>query len=227
MKKQFIIILAGLLIGTQLKAQCTFESLFPLDFGAGKHLIQNRYGANPIFIPAQDTIRGSVFDHGLDYFWTVRNFDIEIFSYTNVAHHPCFGSGDIVLNCIANDSGLVAYNYQVTYADTNKPEFMAVVDSLKKMMTKKFTYTGMVETKTSAIDETGAELSGDGVSVYFNDQPVVSSNLTYPQFVIRAGYLEKKPKSSDNVYLNQASKIQYYRIEIVFKRRQPDWKTKN
>src|SRR4030095_10730774 len=225
MKKLSLFLLVTLFTGIQLKAQCTFESLFPLDFGAGKHAIQDKYGANPIFTPGDDTIRGSVFQHGLNYIWTVRNYDLYIFSYVNVAHHPCFGSGDIVLNCIANDSGLVAYNYQVTYAASSKPEFMAVVDSLKKMMSQKFTYTSTVENKTKATDSAGVELSGDGVSVYYNDHPVVANNLTYPQFVIRAGYLEKKPKSSqDGVLMNQASDIQYYRIEILFKRRQPDWK---
>jgi len=225
MKKQLIIILTALLVGTNLQAQCTFETLFPLEFGAGKHAIAEKYGNIPIFQAGQDTIRGSVFQHGLNYIYTVRNFDLYVFSYENVSPHPCFGSGDVVLNCIANDSGLVAYLFQVTYPASKRLEFLTVVDSLKNMMKQKFVYQSTVENKTKATDTTGYELTGDGVCVYFNDHPIVPNNLTYPQFVIRAGYLAKSPKPSENgVLMNQASEIQYYRIEILFKRRQPDWK---
>ena len=93
-------------------------------------------------------------------------------------------------------------------------------------MAKQFTYQSSVENKTVALDATGNKLEGDGVCVYFNDHPIVPTNLTYAQFVIRAGYLAKKPAATSDkkVLINQAEDVQYYRIEILYKRPQPTWK---
>ncbi len=215
---------ACLLWVLQVPAQCTFESLFPLGWGTGKFPINEKYSNDSIFRPGNDTITGSVFEHGLDYFFTVRHMDLYIFAYKNVMPHYCFKSGEIVLNCIAGDSGLVAYNYQVTYPATKRDEFLAVVDSLRGMMEKKFTYHASIKNTTRARDAQGIELTGEGTCVYFNDQPVIKSNLTYAQFVIRAGYLAKQPaKSESNMMMNQAEQIQFYRIEILYKRPQPSW----
>jgi len=224
MKKFSLVLLISIISGFQLNAQCTFESLFPLKFDAGKYNIVEYYANNPVYTKGKDTLNASVFVTGLDYFYTKRNLDLGIYSYTNIAPHPCFKSGDIVLNCVASDSGLLAYNYQVTYAATSRDEFMSVVDSLRNMMKGKFVYHSMVDNKTTAVDTSGQPLSGEGACVYYNDQPIVPSNLTYPQMVIRAGYLSKKPgKSKDGVHVNQAEEVQYYRIEILYKKIQPKW----
>jgi hypothetical protein len=225
MKKFSLVLLLSLFAIFQINAQCTFESLFPIKWGGAKYAVNEYYNASPLFQKGNDTIRGSVFQHGLDYWFTGRNLNLTAYSYTNIAPHPCFMSGDIVVNCITSDSGLVAYNYQVTYPASRKNEFQTVIDSMRSMMKNQFTYTSAVDNKTAAMDASGIELTGEGVSVYFNDQPIVHTNLTYPQMVIRGGYLAKKPaKSSDpKVMINQAEDVQYYRIEILYKRAQPKW----
>jgi hypothetical protein len=126
------------------------------------------------------------------------------------------------VNGIANDSGLVAYNYQVTYPASEKAAYFEVLDSLKAMMQKKFTYNSTVKNPTRSFDANGKELTGEGVSVYYNNEPIVTSNLTYPQFVIRAGYLAKKPDPANNkTIVNQAENVEFYRLEILYKTAQP------
>lgn len=225
MKKFLLIICIGLLSVFQLQAQCTFESLFPLKWLGGKHAITETYSTSPFFQKANDTIRGTAFETGLDYLFTARNMDLFFYAYRNKSPHPCFALGDVVLNCVANDSGLVAYNYQVTYPASRRTEFYAVVDSLQNMMKSKFTYNSSVKNTTKATGPGGEMLTGEGVCVYFNNEPVVTTNLTYPQFVIRAGYLAKKstaPKDS-KVIINSAEEVEYYRLEILYKRPQPKW----
>jgi len=220
MKKILLITFVSLFSLNQLSAQCTFESLFPLSWGTSKYTINEHFNSSPVFQRANDTIRGSVFEHGLDYLFTARNMDLYFYSYTNKVPHPCFKLGDIVLNCIANDSGVVAYNYQVTFPASRHAEYLAVVDSLRAMMQKKFTYTSSVKNTTKATAPDGSILTGEGVCFYFNNEPIIHTNLTYPQFVVRGGFLAKKPApaGSGNVIMNQAEEIQYYRIEILYKR---------
>jgi hypothetical protein len=101
---------------------------------------------------------------------------------------------------------------------------MSVIDSMRVMMEKKFTYNSTVKNPTKALDANGKELAGEGVSVYFNNEPIVHSNLTYPQFVIRAGYLGEKPATTDSkMIVNQAEDVEFYRLEILYKRPQPKW----
>lgn len=205
-------------------AQCTFETLFPLQWGAPKYSINEYYQTSPLYQTSKDTIRGSAFEHGLNYLFTARNMDLYFFSYQAIGTHPCFKSGHVILNCIANDSGLVAYNFQVTFAATEKAAYMSVIDSMRVMMEKKFTYNSTVKNPTKALDANGKELAGEGVSVYFNNEPIVHSNLTYPQFVIRAGYLGEKPATTDSkMIVNQAEDVEFYRLEILYKKPQPKW----
>jgi len=205
-------------------AQCSFETLFPLTWGSSKYSINEYYQSSGLFETSTDTIRKSAFEHGLDYLFTARNMTLAFYSYKNKMDHPCFKSGHIVLNCIANDSGLVAYNFQVTYPVADHEAYLMVIDSLKAMMQKKFAYNSTVKNPTKAFDANGNELEGEGVSVYFNDEPIISSNLTYPQFVIRAGFLATKaPPSNGAMIPNQAEDIQYYRIEILYKKTMPKW----
>jgi hypothetical protein len=215
---------AFLLSWTASISQCTFESLFPLSWGAPKYSINEYYQGSPLYQTSRDTIRGSAFVHGLDYFFTARNLNLSFYSYQATQKHPCFKSVHVIVNCIASDSGLVAYNYQVTYPATEKVAYMAMIDSLRAMMEKKYTYSSMVKVPTTAIDATGKELSGEGVCYYFNNEPVVASNLTYPQFVVRAGYLAEKPKPSDGKTItNSAEEVAFYRLEILYKMAQPKW----
>ncbi len=214
-----------LVIAFQGYSQCTFETLFPLKWGASRFLINEHYQSNPIYKVGGDTITGSIFLHGLDYFFTARNMRLYFYSYTNVQPHPCFKTGSITLNAIANDSGLVAYNYQVTFPASQKEAYLQMVDSLRKMMDKKFVYHSSVENHTESMDTSGAKLTGHGVCVYYNDEPIISSNLTYPPFVIRAGYLAKQPQTSEEnkVVMNQAEQIAYYRVEILYKVMRTSW----
>jgi alpha-glucosidase (family GH31 glycosyl hydrolase) len=101
---------------------------------------------------------------------------------------------------------------------------MAVIDSMKLMMQKKFTYNSTVKNPTKSLDANGKELTGEGVSIYYNNEPIVSTNLTYPQFVVRAGYLARKPQPSDGKTLtNQAEDVEFYRLEILYKKTMPKW----
>jgi hypothetical protein len=224
MKKTLILLVLTAFSTFSSVAQCSFESLFPLSWGSPRYSINEHFNTSPLFHPSKDSIRGSAFEHGLDYFFTARNMRLSFFSYENTGNHPCLNTGHVVLNCIANDSGLVAYNYQVTYPASEHAAYVATLDSLKAMMQKKFTYNSTVKTPTKAIDANNSPLAGYGVCVYFNDEPIVSTNLTYPQFVIRAGYLAKQPAASTNGSVsNQAEEIQYYRIEILYKKTMPKW----
>ena len=90
MKKIALSLFILLFAGFQLKAQCTFESLFPLKWGASQYSINEYYSGNASWQKGKDTIRTSIFQHGLDYFFTVRNMDLDIFSYTNFVPNPCF-----------------------------------------------------------------------------------------------------------------------------------------
>jgi len=218
MKKLQLVILALFLSISSLQAQCTFEALFPLKWGTSKYMINEHFITNKLYTRGPDSIQGSVFQHGLNYLFTVRNMNLNFFTFTNAATHPCFNAANVTLNIIANDSGLVAYAYQVIYPATMHKEYLGVLDSMRVMMTQKFTYFSTVENKTKAMDVSGSELTGNGVSYYFNDEPVLSQNLTYPQFVIRGGYLAKKPAGDNSkVFTNQAEEIQYYTIEILYK----------
>ena len=224
--KTKLLLIAGLVLFGALSssAQCTFETLFPLKWGAPRYSINEYYNSSRDFQTSKDSIRGSAFEHGLNYFFTARHLNLSFFSYQNTGTHPCFKSGNVVLNCIANDSGLVAYNYQVTFPASEHQAYLAVLDSMKAMMQKKFTYNSTVKTPTKSLDANNQPLSGYGVCVYFNDEPIVSTNLTYPQFVIRAGYLAKQPAPASNgTIANQAEEIQFYRIEILYKMPSPKW----
>ncbi len=218
MKKLQLLTLALFLSLSSLQAQCTFEALFPLKWGTSKYMINEHFMSNKSYTRGKDTVQGSVFLHGLNYLHTVRNMNLSFYTFTNVVSHPCFNAANVALNIIANDSGLVAYAYQVTYPATMHKEYLGVLDSMRTMMTKKFTYFNTVENKTRALDVSGSELTGEGVSYYFNDEPILSQNLTYPQYVIRGGYLAKKPAGENSkVFTNQAEEIQYYTIEILYK----------
>ncbi len=218
MKKLQLVILALFLSISSLQAQCTFEALFPLKWGTSKYSINENLMSNKLYTRGQDTIQGSVFQHGLNYLFTVRNMNLGFYTVNNVGTHPCFKTANVTLNLIANDSGLVAYVYQVTFPAEKRDEYMSVLDSMRVMMAKKFTYFSAVETKTMANEAGGTVLTGEGISFYFNEEPILSSNLTYPQFVVRGGYLAKKPAGDESkVFTNQAEEIQYYRIEILYK----------
>jgi hypothetical protein len=224
MKKTLLALCGALPFTGSLNAQCTFETLFPLKWGAPKYSINEYYQNSPVYQTSKDTIRGSAFEHGQNYFFMSRNMDLAFFSYQSMGSHPCFSTGNVVLNCVANDSGLVAYNYQVTFPASEKAAYFAVLDSMKAMMQKKFTYNSTVKNPTKSMSANGQALSGEGVSIYFNNEPVVSSNLTYPQFVIRAGYLGKKPEPSTNsTIVNQAEDVEFYRLEILYKMSLPKW----
>lgn len=218
MKKLQLLVLALFLSLTSLQAQCTFESLFPLNWGTSRYMINEHFMSESLYKRGPDTIQASVFQHGLNYLFTARNMNLSFFSFNNVASHPCFNAANVTLNIVANDSGLVAYVYQVTYPATMHKEYLGVIDSMRTMMNKKFTYYSTVENKTQAMDVSGSTLTGEGVSYYFNSEPILSHNLTYPPYVIRGGYLAKKPGGEDSkVFTNQAEEIQYYRIEILYK----------
>jgi hypothetical protein len=219
MKKLLLILTCAMVTGGISSAQCTFEALFPLPWGASKFAINEHYQTSPYYQTSKDTIRGTSFEHGLNYFFMARNMNLE-----SLGTHPCFKTGHVILNGIANDSGLVAYNFQVTFPATEKVAYFAVIDSMKAMMAKKFTYTSTVNTPTKSFDANGNVLTGEGVSVYFNNEPVVSNNLTYPQFVVRAGYLARKPEQNNSQHIvNQAENIEFYRLEILYKVAQPKW----
>jgi hypothetical protein len=224
MKKILLAFCCAVLSAGPINAQCTFESLFPLKWGASTFAFNEHFQNDSIFRTSEDTIRGSAFEHGQNYFFTARNMKLGVYSYQSFGMHPCFRSGKVIVNGVANDSGLVAYNYQVTYPAAEKAMYMAVLDSMKAMMSKKFGYNSTVKNPTKSMDAEGNLLTGEGVSVYYNNEPIISSNLTYPQFVIRAGYLGKKPaKSSDSTLMNQAEDVQYYLLEILYKFEYPKW----
>lgn len=225
MKKIVLTLAVGILTALQSYSQCSFETLFPLPWGVSKYMINEKYNSNPVFKVGKDTITGSAFRHGLDYFFTARNMRLYFYSYNNAVPHPCFMSGNVTVNAIANDSGLVAYNYQVTFPADQRMAYAQAVDSLRKMMEKKYVYHSNVETKTEALDAAGNTLTGEGICVYYNDEPIINTNLTYPPFVIRAGYLAKSrtAQGSSGVILNQAENIAFYRIEILYKMKRDSW----
>jgi len=214
----FIIVSIIVFAGTT-NAQCTFEDLFPLKWSQSAYEVNEQFQSDKRFKTSHDTIRSSAFKHHQDYFRTVRNMNLSFYAYASAENHDCFKSGDVTLICIANDSGLYAYSYMVNYPIEEKETYHSVIDSLKKMMNNKFTYSSNIKNKLQA----GA-LAGDGVSVYFDQQPIISTNLTYAPMAIRVGYLAKQPDSmGGNGIPNSAEEIQYYRIEILYKKQMPKW----
>jgi hypothetical protein len=218
MKKTFFAIAVFLTAFTGFAvAQCTFDDLFPLDWKKSAFEVDEQFQSDPRFKVSHDTIRASAFKHNQDYFRTVRNMNLKFYAYKSAAFHECFQSGDITLICIANDSGLYAYSYMINYPAEERDTYVNVLDSLKSMMKNKYVYSSNVKNTLNA-----GNLSGEGVSLYYNNEPVIHDNLTYVPMVIRVGNLAQlgENQGGDGIP-NQAGEIKYYRLEILFKKPMP------
>lgn len=217
--RYFIYTLVATCVLGSATAQCTFKDIFPYNWGTAALEMNEQVQNDPRFTVSSDTIRASAFQHHLDYFRTVRNMNLDFYGYSSENKHNCFMSDDVTFVFIANDSGLVAYSYMVNYPADAKETYDKVVDSLKTMIAGQFTYSSDVKNDLKA-----GYLTGKGVSTYFNSEPIVSHNLTYAPMALRYGFLAKVPEGDESgTVINKAGAIEYYRIEILYKKSMPKW----
>ncbi len=217
MIKRFTAIIAfACSIPVVMNAQCTYEDLFPYSWGTSAFEVNEHFQSDPRFEIASDTIRASAFQHHQDYFRMVRNMNLSFYGYKSVNYHDCLKSGNITLVCIANDSGLVAYSYMIDYPAEERDNYNQVLDSLKSMMQGKFVYSSNVKNKLQA-----GNMSGDGISIYFDEQPIIPDNLKIAPMAIRVGSLSEAPEGSEAS--NRAGPIKFYRLEILYKKSIQKW----